>query len=322
MDSGEKPQGDVDISVKWGYPLCLPWLLPPCTWLDTTTNSSILLIQNLSGIPSQPKIKNRHIPRRPEPTCFGENQIVDENEQRTEQWLKYHGYTDIKYVENTNDQPPDFIVDNSIAVEVRRLNWMFGNKNRGLEGVEKPLEKDIRSGLESAGQPPHGCKIFVSCDLFHTDLPDRKTIVQEVKEAANGYVESVKESLRYGHRPPHSRNETSFGMSIRFDALANSTPNHFELLGVTAGIGVAGWVVADSIDSINRCIFEKTNKIKDRHDLYSEWWLILVEHNVHPTVLRQPGELQTVRNELTNTTLWSRISILSNLENVPHLNLI
>ena len=239
-----------------------------------------------------------------------------------EQWLQSQGYTNIQFLTDTNDQPPDFIVNGDIAVEVRRLNWMFGNRNTGLEGVEIPLEQDIKTGLESAGQPPHGCKIFVSCDLFHTKLPNRKTIIQEIREAANGYVECVKDSLRLGHRPPHSRNETSFGMSIRFDALTNSAINHFELMDVSAGIGVAGWIVADSIDNINRCINEKTDKIKDEHDLYTIWWLILVEHNVHPTVLREPDELQTVRNKLTNTTLWSRITILSNLEGVPDLDLI
>jgi len=53
-----------------------------------------------------------------------------------------------------------------------------------------------------------------------------------------------------------------------------------------------------------------------------KWWLVLVEHNVHPTVLRNTDELQTVRNELVDSTLWSRIIIVSNLEGVPHLDLI
>ena len=247
---------------------------------------------------------------------------MDNNESRVEQWLQSQGYTNIQFVTDTNDQPPDFIVNNSIAVEVRRLNWMFGDENQGLEGIEKPLEQNILSGLEAAEQPPQGHKVFVSCDLLHTDLPDKEVVISEVKKAANKYTKCIKESIHCGQRPPHSRDETSFGMSIRFDTLTNSATNQFELMGVVAGIGDAGWVARDSIDNINRCINEKTNKIKDKHDLYTEWWLMLVEHNVHPTVLHQTDELQTVRNELTNTTLWSRITVLSNLEGVPYLNLI
>ena len=247
---------------------------------------------------------------------------MDNTESRVEQWLQCQGYTDIKYVENTNDQPPDFIVNNSIAVEVRRLNWMFGNENRGLEGVEKPLRQDIVSGLEAAEQPPHGYKVYVSCDLLHTDLPDKKVVISEVKRAANKYIKCLKESIRHGHRPPHSGDETSFRMRIDFIAGTKSATNQFELMGVLAGVEDTGWVARDSIDNINRCINIKTDKIRDKHDLYIEWWLILVEHNVHPTVLRQTNELQTVRNELVDTTLWSRITILSNLEGVPDLNLI
>ena len=130
---------------------------------------------------------------------------MDANEQRTEHWLQCLGYTDIIYVENTNDQPPDFIVNGDIAVEVRRLNWMFGDENRGLESIEEPLKQDIKSGLKCAEQPPPGCKVFVSCDLYRTELPNRNMIVQEVKEATNDYVECIKDSLRQGPTPHHTR---------------------------------------------------------------------------------------------------------------------
>ena len=180
---------------------------------------------------------------------------------------------------------PDFIVNDSIAVEVRRLNWMFGDENKGLEGIEEPLRQDIKSGLIGAEQPPQGCKFIVSCDLFRADLPDRNTIIQEVQEPASDYVEGIKDSLRQCQHPSHSRVEASFGMSIRFDTLTNSAANQFELMGVVAGVDDSGWVARDSIDNINRSINEKSDKIRDKHKLYTEWWLILVEHNVHPTVL-------------------------------------
>ena len=247
---------------------------------------------------------------------------MDINESHVEQWLQNQGFTNIQFVTDTNDQPPDFIVNGSIAIEVRRLNWMFGDENRGLEGVEEPLKQDIKSGLKCAEQPPQGCKVFVSCDLFHIDLPDRETIIQEVKEAANNYVVYIEGSLRQGHRPPHFHDTTSFGMSIRFDTLTNSTPNQFEILGVTAGIAESGLVVRDSIDNINRCVVEKTNKIQGKKDLHDEWWLVLVEHNVYATALREPDELQAVRNALVDTKPWSRITILSCLEGMPNLDLI
>lgn len=94
--------------------------------------------------------------------------------------------------------PPDFVVNGDIAVEVRRLNLMVGDENKGLESVEKPLDRDI----------------------------------------------------------------------------------------------------------------------------YSEWWLVLAEYNVNPVVLRESDELQILRNNLTDTSLWSRIIFLSNLQGVSDLDLI
>lgn len=91
---------------------------------------------------------------------------MDINESHVEQWLQGQGYTNFQFVTDTNDQPLDFIVNDSVAVEVRRLNWMFGDENKGLEGVEEPLKQDIKSGLEGAEQPPHRCKVFLTCDLF------------------------------------------------------------------------------------------------------------------------------------------------------------
>ena len=113
---------------------------------------------------------------------------MDNNESRVEQWLQRQRYTNIQFVTDTNDQPPDFIVNNSIAVEVRRLNWMFGDENQGLEGIA--LEQNIKSGL------PHGHKVFVSCDLLHTDLPDKEVAISEVKKAANKYIKFIKESIQ------------------------------------------------------------------------------------------------------------------------------
>ena len=248
---------------------------------------------------------------------------MDVRESHAEQWLQHQGYTDIRFEPEGDSQTPDFGVNgNDIAVEVRRLNWMFGDENTGLESVEKPLERDIRAGLAAAEQPPPGYRGYVSCDLYHTELPDKNTVVDEVQKAANQYVNRLKASIRHGQHLTHSINESTFGMKIEFITGTSSATNEFKLMGVTAGIEETGFVLGDSIDNINRCIDEKTEKIRDKHNLYSEWWLILVEHNVHATMLREPDELQTVRNSLTDTSFWSRIIILSNLEGVPELDLI
>ncbi len=81
-------------------------------------------------------------------------------------------------------------------------------------------------------------------------------------------------------------------------------------------------VVRDSIDNINRCIVEKTNKIQGKKDIHDEWWLVLVEHNVYTTALEEPDELQAVKDGLVDTAPWSRITILSCLDGMPNIDLI
>ena len=246
---------------------------------------------------------------------------MDINETRVKQWLHDQGCTNIQYEPEGNDKFPDFAVNNSIAVEVRRLNWMFGDKNTGLESVEKPLERNISAGLSAAQSPPPGYRVYVFCDFLYTELPDKHMVIEEVKEAANHFINRLKTSIHHGQPLKHSRDETDFGLIIHFITGINSATNKSELMSVTAGIEKTGFVMGDSIDTINRSINEKTGKITDKHDHYTEFWLVLVEHNVNPTILSEP-ELQAVRNGLTDTSPWSRIIILSGLEGVSHLDLI
>ena len=80
-------------------------------------------------------------------------------------------------------------------------------------------------------------------------------------------------------------------------------------------------MVKDSIDNINRCIEEKTAKIKDKVALYPEWWLILVDHNLY-TPDSANDAWETIRDGLADTNPWSRIVVLSEVNPSPHVDVI
>jgi hypothetical protein len=69
---------------------------------------------------------------------------MDRQEQIVKEYLESKGYTDIVY-EPDGNIPPDFLVDNKIAIEVRRLNQNFvaEGESKGLEEVEIPLYHTI-----------------------------------------------------------------------------------------------------------------------------------------------------------------------------------
>ena len=247
----------------------------------------------------------------------------NEEEQRVQQWLKSQGYTDIRDLSRTNEDPPDFVVDNRIGVEVRRLNWMTdaNGKNQGAEGLEKPLEKTISKVLEAVGEPPGGYSVEVSCDLLDTSLPETDETERQVGRAVDRYVKKLNKALQCGRAPVSWEKRLECKLDIHFQPFLTSEPGEFVLMPVEAATHLRGWQIPDSIDNINRCIADKTCKIKDIICCYPEWWLVLVDHNVYT-----PGNWEaawdTIRNDLGDTKPWSRIVVLSKTEPSTHVDMI
>lgn len=251
------------------------------------------------------------------------NTAMSENreELRAKQWLRNEGHIDILDLSEDNRDPPDFVVEGRIGVEVRRLNRMTGDTNRGLESVEKPLEGDIKAGLRAAGEPPGGYKVFVDCDLLRADLPAREVIICEVKHATDQYIEIIREAFQVGHRPPCSPFKLDCGMSIEFVPGEVAAAGSFELNAVEAATS-SRLVIPDSIDNINRCIEVKTDKIKNRVHRYPQWWLVLVDHNIHTPGSWETDEWQTIRDNLVDTGPWARIVVISWMDCLMHVDLI
>ena len=233
-------------------------------------------------------------------------------ELRAEQWLKSQGYTDIRDLSKTNEDPPDFVVENRIGVEVRRLNWMTdaNGKHQGAEELEKPLDRIISKALEDAGEPPGGYSVSVSCDFPATSLPETKETERQVGQAIDDYVYILNKALQSGGAPVGRQERLACGIYMHFQPFSTSDPGEFILEDIEAAPHLRGWTTGDSIDAIDRCIAKKTEKIKDIICCYPEWWLVLVDHNVYA-----PGnweaEWETIRNDLEDTKPWSRIVVLS-----------
>ena len=67
---------------------------------------------------------------------------MDATEKLVAKHLKHRGYANVVY-EPDGNIPPDFLVDGTIAIEVRRLNQNHfdGPDAKGLEEVAIPLWK-------------------------------------------------------------------------------------------------------------------------------------------------------------------------------------
>lgn len=87
---------------------------------------------------------------------------MDASEKLVEDHLHHRGYVNVAY-EPDGNIPPDFLVNDTIAIEVRRLNQNhFGGPNaKGLEEVAIPLWNKVKALLASMGPPTKGESWFI-----------------------------------------------------------------------------------------------------------------------------------------------------------------
>ena len=248
-------------------------------------------------------------------------------ELRAKQWLEEQGHTDI-CSQSPND-PPDFVAGKCIAVEVRRLNWM-NDSNEGVESDEHALTKAIEKALEEAGEPPGGYGVVAKCQS-HGAIPKTSKTKELVRQAFDQYAKKMNEALKSGERPKswtmkwkedgiRRTTEWNCGIRLRFSSTSILETCNFQVC-VEAEAPSRGWSMSDAIDNINRCVQEKTDKIKNRIHLYPEWWLVLVDYNIY-TPDRSDYAWQTIRNGLVDTTPWARIVVLNQSDSKMHVDLI
>ena len=241
---------------------------------------------------------------------------MNEEELRAEQWLENQGYSDILDLSKDNLDPPDFVVENRIAVEVRRLNWM-GNSSEGVESDEHTLTSMIEEVLEKAGEPPGRQNVYVKCmshDVLLDKRKDRELVKHIVAQFVDQYTKKIDKALKSGEHPQSWTTEWKCGIRLRFSSGLISRTARFQLVQVEVEAPSRGWEVPDSIDNINRCIVDKTNKIQDRIHCYPEWWLVLVPHNIFTPGSWEQDRWQTIQDKLVDTKPWSRIVVIGRNE--------
>jgi len=77
--------------------------------------------------------------------------------------LRHRGFKDIRY-EPDGNVPPDFVADERVAIEVRRLNQHEDTpgSTRGLDETAIPFQRTVCRVLDSFGPPRTGASWFVS----------------------------------------------------------------------------------------------------------------------------------------------------------------
>ncbi len=79
---------------------------------------------------------------------------MNDDEKQVKAHLESRGFTDV-IREPVKDSTPDFLVNQKIAIEVRRLyeNWFTESEVKGLEETAISLRKNILELLREFGKP-------------------------------------------------------------------------------------------------------------------------------------------------------------------------
>ena len=231
----------------------------------------------------------------------------DRAENIAEEWLRIQGFTDIQFVDDTNSQPPDFIVDKRIAVEVTRLT----DDAKSLEEKKKSVSDAIKVVLGEFETCSYGNRVYVSCELMGgitegKEWPRNRIIERQVRRATEEYMEESKIVLEQEGRLLCCEKELDCGIRMEFIP----SKAKFILNGVMSSD--TGFLV-NAPDYINRCVKRKRDAIgkkEGRLEEYSEWWLVLTDDNANVfSSWYDEFEQQKLRDGMKsiNTEPWARI---------------
>ena len=185
------------------------------------------------------------------------------------------------YGENVVFEPdgnitPDFAVNSSIGVEVRRLNQYFfkGEPPIGLEQISFPLINAFTKTAEKLNSLYTGISYWVDIDYkrsLSTKIhKTKKNMERDMELALKNFLDLQVSDFPY---------EISVNSEIIF-TFYESNPGNGKLFPALSSFDsdAGGENISVYVENIRHCITEKSFIVSKRLDKYHEWWLYLVDN--------------------------------------------
>jgi hypothetical protein len=193
---------------------------------------------------------------------------MNHDESIAEGYLKSH-YSNVVF-EPDGNIPPDFSVNNTVGVEVRRLNQQHreNGTSKGLEEGRIPLLKALENEIAQYPQDSKGNNFWLLL-RYERNIGKLKDIKKNIKSSISAFQSQ-------GENIPFSFN-LSENVTLEFVARAVKLPRKYKV-GIESDNNSGGWVVSMYAQDTMHCISEKKEKIKPYEKQYKKWWLLLVDH--------------------------------------------
>ncbi len=187
---------------------------------------------------------------------------MNKEERIVKQHLKSLGFTDIIY-EPDGNIPPDFLIDNKVAVEVRRLNQHYNGN--AIEDVEYKLIPKINELCHNFKTFGHSS--FVSI-WYKRPIKINKKLINNVKKTLEEHLPYITEQKKY---------KICENLKLEFYP-GKKKYDYSYMLGMVDDADQSGAILYETLDSLKIIIDEKSKKIEPYFHKYEEWWLALVDY--------------------------------------------
>lgn len=225
---------------------------------------------------------------------------MNKDEEIAETFLK----TRFKTVEFEPDGniPPDFLVNNRIAVEVTRLNQNLSNSNgqsRGLEEESIPLIQKVQALLQKHETGPEKQSWLVSI-RFKRPIDDWRKLSIGINECLNVVKQKNLKEL------------SIFDITSNFQLKVTPHINidHQFHLAIVTDLDLSGFILSKIEENLKYIITKKTTKISKYQEKYEEWWLILPDYIGYGL---KDFEYQKLRESFNEITPWKKVILVNPL---------
>jgi len=185
-------------------------------------------------------------------------------EKIAETYFKSLGFTNIEF-EPKGNRTPDFVIENEIAIEVRRLNQFHNGKP--IEKVQYNLIPKIVNQLESFGNGKNSKSAFVGINYSRPIKIDKK-----IKEQINSILEIHSSQME-------SQKEYKINDNLELNIFPSSEKLDFQFnFGSSIDFNQGGFVLGNIYESLKVIIEEKTRLIDQYKPEYKTWWLALIDN--------------------------------------------
>lgn len=183
-------------------------------------------------------------------------------EESAQKYFLNQGYTNIIF-EPKGNRPPDFLLNDKIAVEVRRLNQL--ENKEPIEKLQYKLLPKLNKTIHNYGSDDFDKSVWIDVQFFRP-LKVNKKLFERVETVLQIHSKDMDQEKEYEPVPnlllkifPSQKR-----LNFKFNVASSMDGSH------------GGFVVHDIHESLKLILEEKDRKISSYKREFDTWWLALI----------------------------------------------